>query len=177
MVARKVDLACVANSASARAASAASFAAAARPAFAQFRDVVIDAEQAAVLELPENVFDVTAAIGAPLVAVAAGLAHPRGDFGDLGVDVEVVERSILATRDGVTDQLQGGIARLNLVRRIAVLLAVVTIAEHPAEILVEQRNAVAQIVEHGLHDLVRALDLVARGLGRLLRGASACRGL
>ena len=139
-------------------------------AFAKLRDVVIDAEQTAVLEFPENVFDVTAAIRAPLVAVAAGLAHPCGDFGDLGVDVEIVERSIFAAGDGVTDQLQGGIAGSDLIRRIAMQLAVVAIAEHPAEILVEQRDAVAQIVEHRLHNLVGALDLVARRLRRLLRG-------
>ena len=47
-----------------------------RLALAQLGDVVIDAEQAAVLELAEDVFDVAAAVGAPLVAVAAGLAHP-----------------------------------------------------------------------------------------------------
>ena len=97
MVARKVDLAWVAASASARAASDGLLGGGERGlAFAQLRDVVIDAEQAAVLELAENVFDVAAAVGAPLVAVAAGLAHPRGDFGDLGVDVEVVERPVLA---------------------------------------------------------------------------------
>ena len=108
MVARKVDLAWVAASASARGGLRRFLGGGERGlAFAQLGDVVIDAEQAAVLELAENVFDVAAAVGAPLVAVAAGLAHPRGDFGDLGVDVEVVERPILAARDGVTDQLQG----------------------------------------------------------------------
>ena len=53
-------------------------------------------------------------------------------------------------------------------------LAVVAVAEHPAEILVEQRNAVAQIVEHRLHDLMRPLDLVARASAASLEVASAC---
>ena len=44
------------------------------------------------------------------------------------------------------------------------------VQELQAEILVEQHDAADHVVEHGLHDLARALDVVARGFGGLLGG-------
>ena len=49
------------------------------------------------------------------------------------------------------------------------------VGELPAHVLVEQHDAVAHVVEHGLHDRARALDLVARlgGFGARLLGGIA----
>src|SRR5439155_2925382 len=44
------------------------------------------------------------------------------------------------------------------------------VRELPAEILVPQRDAVAHVVEHGLHDFAGALHVVARLFGCLLGG-------
>ena len=57
----------------------------------------------------------------------------------------------------------------------ALKLHELAVAELPAHVLVEQHDAVAHVVEHGLHDRARALDLVARRCGfrpRLLGGVA-----
>ena len=53
--------------------------------------------------------------------------------------------------------------------RILAALDVGAVGELPAEILVEQRDAVGHVVEHGLHDLARLLDVAMRGGGFGLR--------
>ena len=59
---------------------------------------------------------------------------------------------------------------LDDVRRIVLDFHHLPVEELQAEILVEQHDAADHVVEHGLHDLARALDVVARGFGGLLGG-------
>ena len=59
---------------------------------------------------------------------------------------------------------------LMIVRRVVLEFHHLPVEELQAEILVEQHDAADHVVEHGLHDLPRALDIVARGFGGVLGG-------
>ena len=59
--------------------------------------------------------------------------------------------------------------------REALELHELAVGELPAHLVVEQHDAVAHVVEHGLHDLARALDIVARRVRFRARPLGASR--
>src|SRR6185295_19328037 len=125
----------------------------------QLGDVAVNAEQSAVLQWLEREFEIFAARGALLVAAAARALDQRDALPHGALDV--LGRAELAALGEDADHLMAGNAGLELVRRIAPHLDAEAVAEAPQKTLVPQRDAVAHVVEHGLHHGRRTLPVVA----------------
>ena len=141
----------------------------------EFGDVAIEREQPAVLERLEGEFDELAAGGAALVMRAG--AHDGDPSLRLCFNLRFRDRAEIPAPRLESENVIGGDTGTGDVRREPLEVHELPIDELPAHVLVEQHDAVAHVVEHGLHDLAGAIDLAARGgrfgartLGGIARG-------
>ena len=103
-----------------------------------------------------------AADRAPLIAAAGRIADDRSDLPNLGFDLVGLQRAILAALRLEADHVVAGRVGMQHIRRVALPLDVHAVAELPDEVLVPERDAVAHVVEDGLHQLAGALDVRLR---------------
>ena len=134
----------------------------------QLGDVAVDAEQPAIVERLVAELDIAAVRSAPFITVAAGRKHALLKL--LGQRLGIVDLAEITALDLVAHHVAAGAAGVEEFGRILAPHDVRAVGEAPAEILVEQRDAVGHVVEHGLHDLARRLDVAMRGGGLRLGG-------
>ena len=127
----------------------------------EFGDVAAGREQAAVGQRVEVELDGAAGRGAPLIAIAAGLAHQRGALAHGLLDVDTW--AVIAARDAEAQQVVAGETGVNLGRPVVLQPHHRAIDELHAELRIEQRDALAHVVEDDPHHLRRVIDLARRG--------------